>query len=115
LKKKDFVVQSIISPAVAEKLIKDKKIIDAWVTRTKGETLALDSDKRQAINPGAELEEIDVEPETPRELPPSSPTMALIELGSDGDELEGFEDDEIDELDGFDLGLDSEENEEIQL
>jgi hypothetical protein len=109
LKKTDFIVQSIISPAVAEKLIKDKKIIDAWVVRPKSEKLVLDSDKRQAINPGAELEAIEVKPETPspvaRELPPSSPTMALIELGSDGDELEGF----------FDLGLETEETEEIQL
>jgi hypothetical protein len=119
LKKTDFIVQSIISPAVAEKLIKDKKIIDAWVVRPKSEKLVLDSDRRPAINPGAELEAIEVKPETPspvaRELPPSSPTMALIELGSDGDELEGFEDDEIDELEGFDLGLDIEETEEIQL
>jgi hypothetical protein len=129
LKKADFIVQSIISPAVAEKLIKDKKIIDAWVVRPKSEKLVLDSDKRQAINPGAELEEIgtadfalEVFPTEhgtkavgARLGPPSSPTMALIELGSDGDELEGFEDDEIDELEGFDLGLENEETEEIQL
>jgi hypothetical protein len=116
LKKTDFIVQSIISPAVAEKLIKDKKIIDAWVVWPKSEKLVLDSDKRPSINPGAELEEIEAKPETPRELPPSSPTMALIGLG-ELEELESFEAlDGFDELDGFDLGMEeTEETEEIEL
>jgi hypothetical protein len=100
LKKADFVVQSIISPAVAEKLIKDKKIIDAWVTRTKSEALALDSDKRQEINLGAELEQIEPAPEPEREAP-----MALIELGEASEELELV----------IDLGPETEETEEIQL
>lgn len=107
LKKADFIVQSIISPAVAEKLIKDKKIIDAWVTRSKGEALALDSDKRPSIDVAQELEQIEAlptaEPEKEQRTPLSSPTMALIDLGaSDGDELEDF-----------DLGM--EEIEEIEL
>jgi hypothetical protein len=100
LKKADFIVQSIISPAVAEKLIKDKKIIDAWVTRTKSEALALDSDKRQPINLGAELEQIEPAPEPEREAP-----TALIELGEASEELEPV----------IDLGLETEETEEIQL
>jgi hypothetical protein len=104
-------VQSIISPAVAEKLIKDKKIIDAWVVRPKSEKLVLDSDKRPAIDPGAELETIDTTPE--REPIKLSPTMGLITLG----ELEelGTLDEALELFEAVDLGLETEETEEIEL
>lgn len=109
LAKKHFIVQSIISPAQAEKLIDDRKLLDSWVVRPKSEKLALDSDKRQAINPGAELEVIDAEPchkpdSKPRREPKQSATMALINLGEASD----------DEL-VIDLGLETEETEEIEL
>lgn len=114
--KKHFIVQSVISPAQAEKLITDKKFFTECVVRPRTEKLALDSDKRQAVNLGAELEVIDQAPapeleQVKREAPKQSATMALIDLGEASEILEGVEAvDAVDEL--IDLGL--EENEEIE-
>lgn len=136
LKKKDFTVQSLISPAVAEKLIKNKSFFETYTTRSATEKLALASDKRPEVDPSKDLEVIEVEPR--REAPPaprastsSSPMMALIDLGKP-DELETLDDLDLGERDGrddletlgdfgelvtIDIGeeQDSEETEEIEL
>jgi hypothetical protein len=135
LKKADFVVQSVISPAVAEKVIKNKSFFETYTTRSATEKLALASDKRPSVDPSTDLEVIDVEPaETigaPRKapsaprasssIPASSPMMALIDLGEtvegldERDELEALGD--FGELVTIDLGeeQDTEETEEIEL
>jgi hypothetical protein len=140
LKKADFVVQSVISPAVAEKLIKNKSFFETYTTRSTTEKLALAGDKRPAVDPGQDLEIIDVEftpevPAAPRastsSSPASSPMMALIDLG-ESEELEALDLGELDERDeletlgdfgelvAIDLGEErdteeTEETEEIEL
>jgi hypothetical protein len=142
LKKADFVVQSLISPAVAEKLIKNKSFFETYTTRSTTEKLALAGDKRPAVDPSKDLEVIGVEftpeaPSAPRastsssSSPASSPMMALIDLG-ESDELEALDLGELDERDELealgvfgeleliDLGeeqvtVENEETEEIEL
>jgi hypothetical protein len=110
LKKADFVVQSLISPAQAEKILKGKSnFFEIYTTRSTTEKLALAGDKRPAVDPSKDLEVLDVEftpeaPSAPRastsssSSPASSPMMALIDLG-ESEELETFDELDLDERD----------------
>lgn len=59
LKKKDFMVQKLASPAAIEKLIDNDKFFKTYVVRPVSEKLVLDTDKRPAVDHASILEVIE--------------------------------------------------------
>jgi hypothetical protein len=82
LKKKDFVIEKLASPAAIEKLIDNAKFFQTYVIRPTSEKLVLDSDKRPATNHASVLEVIE----------PVEPTVDLeqfdLDLGEETQEIE---------------------------
>jgi hypothetical protein len=82
LKKKDFVIEKLASPAAVEKLIDNAKFFQTYVIRPTSEKLVVDSDKRPAANHASVLEVIE----------PVEPTVDLeqfdLDLGEETQEIE---------------------------